>query len=66
MVCLISMLSAIFCSLFSWIEFFGKLLIFPTKVTEMIGKTLVACAIIMNTAILHKHCYDPVRYSQAS
>jgi hypothetical protein len=31
MVCLISMLSAIFCSLFSWIKFFGKLLIFPTR-----------------------------------
>jgi hypothetical protein len=30
MVCLISMLSAIFCSLFSWIKSFGKLLIFPT------------------------------------
>jgi hypothetical protein len=30
MVCLISMLSAIFCSLFSWIKSFGKLLLFPT------------------------------------
>jgi hypothetical protein len=30
MVCLISMLSAIFCSLFSWIKSFGKLLTFPT------------------------------------
>jgi hypothetical protein len=29
-VCLISMFSAIFCSLFSWIKSSGKLLIFPT------------------------------------
>jgi hypothetical protein len=33
MVCLFSMLSAIFCSLFSWIKSFGKLLIFPTRHT---------------------------------
>jgi hypothetical protein len=34
MVCLFSMLSAIFCSLFSWIKSFGKLLIFPTVLTS--------------------------------
>jgi hypothetical protein len=35
MVCLISMLSAIFCSNFSWIKSFGKLLIFPTADTRV-------------------------------
>jgi hypothetical protein len=35
MVCLFSMLSAIFCSLFSWIKSFRKLLIFPTKILAL-------------------------------
>jgi hypothetical protein len=43
MVCLISMLSAIFCSLFSWIKSFGKLLISPTNVTPF-------CQV--------QHCFD--------
>jgi hypothetical protein len=36
MVCLVSMLSAIFYSLFSWIKSFGKLLIFPTHYTDFV------------------------------